>query len=229
MTGRPLGCLILRRGKWILEGGPMRARIAVLTLCFLLVCGLAGADFRVGDTVDVVYLVDGTKIEGTVIAVGIKAVVVVVKGEKEGEAKEVVIPKTKVERIERGDAAKDTASFKTDTIEGTKRVTGQGFREEQNEPLAPEAKEEPESNQPAKPTGPANRNLRKLIEDAMGSNPTVKTLVKQAGGVDQAVQVLQGNPQLMNRFEGYLNQGAQSAPPQRRERPDRRRPGGGRR
>ena len=94
---------------------------------FLLFGGAAHADFRVAETQDVIYLVDGTKVEGTIIASGLKAVVIVVKTkpEKEGEeevTKEVVVPKSKIERIQRGKPAQDVSSFQTDPVEGVKTL-----------------------------------------------------------------------------------------------------------
>jgi len=183
----------------------MRPRLIVVALCILVAAVQARADFRVGDTVDQVFLVDGTKLEGTVIAAGIKAVVMVVKGEKEGEAKEVVIPNEKVERIVRGEPAKDTTSFKTDVVDGTKKVTGQGFREEETEPRAPA--EEPKQGEKPKPAKLGDRNIERQLEKAMGSNPLVKRLVKQAGGVKQAAEMLKNNPQLMSRVGDYLESG----------------------
>jgi len=201
----------------------MRPKLAFAGLCILLTWAGARADFRVGDTIDEVYLVDGTKIEGTVIAVGIKAVVLVVKGEEEGEAKEIVIAKEKVERIVRGEPARDTASFKTDVVDGTKKVTGQGFRDEDAEPLAPAAKPEP-----GKPAGARDRNLEKKLEGAMGSNAMVKRLVTQAGGVEQAAQLLKSNPQLRSRLDDYIRQGGGAPNVQRSPRgPGGARGGGG--
>jgi len=183
----------------------MRPRLIVVALCILVAAVQARADFRVGDTVDQVFLVDGTKLEGTVIAAGIKAVVMVVKGEKEGEAKEVVIPNEKVERIVRGEPAKDTTSFKTDVVDGTKKVTGQGFREEEAEPRAPA--EKPNQGEKPKAANLGDRNIEKQLEKAMGSNPLVKRLVKQAGGVKQAAEMLKNNPQLISRVGDYLESG----------------------
>ena len=186
-------------------------RLQTVLACAVLAAAAstAVADFKVADTTDTVFLVDGTKIEGTVIAVGMRSVIIVVKGEKEGEAKEVVISKANVERIERGGGAKETASYTTDPVDGAKVVTGQGFRDSGSSEPAAGPRPQGQTPAPAAPAGPASvdQNIRKMLESAMGTNPLVKRLVDNAGGLDQAAALIQKNPDLLSRLKTYIDTG----------------------
>ncbi len=207
-------------------------RIAMaIVFALLLAAGDASADFKLAASQDVIILVDGTKITGTIIARGLKAVVIVVKGENDGEAKELVIPKTKVDRIEKGDSDQEISSFTTDGVDGIKVVTGEGFRDSEDaEPAAPAA--EGDSGKPA--AGGKKGDLRKRIETAMKSNPVVRQMVRNSGGMDNVMTRLETDEKLRRQVEGYLRlrpsgQGGRAVGTNMGGRGDRRAPGAGRR
>ena len=180
----------------------MKRIVMAAAFVFVATAGDVAADFKLAASDDVVILVDGTKIRGTVIAKGLKAVVVVVKGEKDGEAREIVIPKTKVERIEKGESDREISSFTTDGVDGIKVVTGEGFRDtESEEPPAPAA--DPGSNE-NKASGGKKGELRKRLEKAMGSNPVVRQMIVRGGGLDNVMQRLETDDGLRRQVEGYL-------------------------
>ena len=108
--------MILRSGRYVLCG-------AFVLGLFLVAGGRASGDIKVIPSADKVHLVDGTVVEGTVIARGTKAVVVIV-GDKETR-----VPAEKVQRIEYGAQAAAVSGYMTDPVDGVKCVTGEGFRD----------------------------------------------------------------------------------------------------
>ena len=68
----------------------------------VLVAATAEGQVKVMDSDDVVGLVSGEEVRGKIIGAGLKAVVIVVRGEEEGLV-EQTIPREQVKSIRRGD------------------------------------------------------------------------------------------------------------------------------
>jgi hypothetical protein len=150
----------------------------------LVLAAAAYADFKVVPSVDVVTLDDGTTLTGTVIAEGARGVVLV------KDAKEVVIPKDKVVKVEKGVPTAETKGYTTDPVEGQKIVTGEGFRDSgssedkqakdsEGKPATPQAN----AGKPGKVTADMVKNMTK-------QKPQLDAWVKVVGGPDKAAEIL---------------------------------------
>ena len=161
-------------------------RLLVLAAAVVLT-PVGAADFKVLRTDDVVKLVDGTEVRGTVIAVGMKAVIVAV------EDREVVVPRAKVETIVRGPSRAETLKFMTDPVDGLKVITGTGFRdgEAAGEVQAEEGPAEEKKPEPA-PKHERKPSVKDLDADAirrlMKRNKRLERLVKTLGGPEKAAE-----------------------------------------
>ncbi len=163
----------------------MRRLAALAVVLSLSRAGVA--DFKVLRTDDTVKLVDGTQVRGTVIAVGMKAVIVAV------EDREVVIPRSKVESIVRGPARAETLRFTTDPVDGVKVITGKGFRDKATE--GEEGEQTPEEKVEGKRPAPEPTRMKpkKAIDaDAirrfMKQDKRVEGWVKMMGGPEKAAE-----------------------------------------
>ncbi len=166
----------------------MRRLVALVMIVVL--CPLGAADFKVARTDDVVKLIDGTEVRGTVIAVGIKAVIVAV------EDREVVIPRAKVESIVRGAARAETLKFMTDPVDGVKVITGKGFRDEGPGAEEGELEQPPERKEGEKPArpgrdrkGPKRRIDAGAIRRHMKRDKRFELMVKNLGGPDKVAEM----------------------------------------
>ncbi|HHN46259.1 MAG TPA: hypothetical protein ENN09_02355 [Planctomycetes bacterium] len=149
----------------------------------------AFADFKVADTIDVVTLDDGSTVKGTIIAEGSRGVIVV------GKTGEVVVPKQKVVKIERGKPESETKGYTTDPVEGVKVVTGEGFRDGQKSGgQSPQPQSGPaQASGHQKPGGQAGGGARvtpEMVKQAMQKNPQAAAWVNMVGGPDKAAALL---------------------------------------
>jgi len=175
----------------------------------LLAALAARADLKVVDAEDVVHLVGGGEVRGTVLAVGLKAVVLLV------EEKEKIIPREQVLRIERGEPRQSVKLYATGAVEGVKVVTG---------PAAPTAAgaaagEDKASGGAGKGPGQGKegpRLTKEFIEDLVRKNPELARIVKSIGGTDKALEWLEKNksrPEVNKAIEELLKTGKLPALP----------------
>jgi hypothetical protein len=179
----------------------------------LVLSGLAFADLKVMDTEDVVHLVSGEEVRGTVLAVGIKAVIVVV------ENKERVIPRREVASIERGELRPTIKGYQTDVVEGIKLVTGEGFRDSDAEGGEQAVAEGPAAARSRKAAGRGKGARRgkggePLISeekaDELMDDPEARKLVEKLGGREKAMEMArkyQDDPQYGPLIRQFLKSG----------------------
>jgi hypothetical protein len=179
-------------------------RSVVILLALASAVGTARADLRVLETADVVHLHDGTEVRGTVIAVGIKAVVVII------DDKEVVIPRERVMKIVRGEVGTNVKGYATEVVEGLMRVTGPGEAGGAAVAAGPQA--------PATGPGPAAAQgatiTKERLLQLMQSNPMLALIVKKQGGPDKALEWLEknrSNPDVQRKLEAFLKAGQMPA------------------
>lgn len=174
----------------------MKMRRFLALAAALSLCPLGAADFKVLRTDDVVKLVDGTEVRGTVIAVGMKAVIVAV------EDREVVVPRSKVESIVRGATRAETLKFTTDPVDGLKVITGRGFRdekapaEEEGEVGEAPAEKKEEKRGPARKPGrkpgrkPSGKGLdADALRRLMKRDKRLERMIKMVGGPEKAAEL----------------------------------------
>lgn len=161
-------------------------------------CSAVLADFKVGESEDVIVLKDDTELRGVVIASGLKAVVIVIQGENGPE--ERIIVKEDIKDMALGKPSGRTKACTTDPQDGLKVVTGEGFRETKPAPKkqsggkpaaqakAPQAKQKPAPKQAAKPAqGKVTPDMIKVL---MQQNPQLKTFVNRVGGPEKAAALI---------------------------------------
>ena len=159
-------------------------RIATVLAAVLVIASAVYADFKVVPSVDVVTLDDGTTVSGVVIAEGARGVILV------KDAKEIVIPKEKVVKIEKGVPTAETKGYTTDPVEGQKVVTGEGFRDSSS-PAQPQDKTT--DAKPPAPKGNANvpnKVTADVVREMMKQNPQLDAWVRIVGGPDKAANIL---------------------------------------
>ncbi len=180
----------------------------------VLAATTARAEIKVMDTEDVLRLVSGEEIRGTVLAVGLRAVIVVV------DDKERAVPREQVESIRRGEVSPAAKYYATEMVEGLSVVTGPGTGESEGE----EGSEEE-----AKLAGPQGRKTPKTakrapgrrrpplpnvsdgeIEKLMQGNPGLRDIVKSVGGSGKAREWLMKNksrPEIAKLIQQFLKSG----------------------
>ena len=163
----------------------------LLVPAVILTLGAVGrADFKVLAAEDVVTLIDGSEIRGTVIAVGMKAVIIA------AEDTEIVIPRSQVESIVRGPTRAETLKFMTDPVDGLKVITGKGFREEEvaaeGELEAASEEKKGEKARPKRKRGP-KATKRAITPDA------IRQLMKRDKRLEQWVKII-GGPEKAAEF-----------------------------
>lgn len=226
---------------------PMRktsARLACAGLTAALLTGFslpewtsARADLQVNTRKDVVELVDGTKIECTVLMEGPRGVLIAVKDPKDEkkEARQELIPLSKVKRIVRGKDEGAIEGFQTSEELARKVIQGSGFREKKEKPTEPMLPTGPlnpaqplvhNPQAPASPTLQPTPNKKLTAKDVTEAYLTRFPALKDAaelflGGGANAQAILQkaqeGDPVLgeqVRTFLGLFLQGATAAPPQ---------------
>ncbi|MBN1808682.1 MAG: hypothetical protein JW909_06405 [Planctomycetes bacterium] len=174
----------------------MRLPAGVIVTVFAALC--AQADFKVVETVDVVTLVDGTEIAGTIIVEGSRGVILV------KDAEEVIIPRKDILKIKKGEPTPNTKGYTTDPVEGQKVVTGEGFRDGGAASAGPASGGNTAGGGTAaagNPAGPARggkggkpaaggKITPDMVKDMMAKDKRVEAWVKIAGGPDKAAQML---------------------------------------
>lgn len=180
----------------------MRAIVTGLAAAVLSISALA--DLKVMRTEDVVRLVNGEEIRGTVIAVGIKAVIMIV------DDAEQVVPRREVASIKRGEVRPGIKGYQTEAVDGIKVIVGEGFRESEGEGEEEAAAAKPEKSKgrkkAAKKRGRGGKQAISQGEiDQLMKNPKIRDLVKKAGGREKALEMArkyQNDP----RFKGLMQQ-----------------------
>jgi hypothetical protein len=183
------------------------AAVSVMTAA-LLFAGAALADLKVMDTEDVVRLVTGEEIQCTVLAVGMKAVVVIVT--VEDEDKEMLIPRRQVASITRGEVRPTIKGYQTEAIDGVKVVVGEGFRE--TEPAGGE-----EALAAGRPKGKKGRKrasekaaIPRAKADELMKDPQVSEIVEKLGGRKKAMELLRqhrDDPRVKRYMDDFLKSG----------------------
>ncbi len=161
-------------------------------------------------------LVSGEEIRGKVLGAGLKAVVIVVKGEEDALI-EKTIPREQVQSVTRGDFSPTMKLYATEIVQGLVVVTGESKGDEDEGSPAEEAKRKaPPSRKKDRGKGPkgggrATPNVSKQqIENLMKTNPGIERMVKAAGGADKARALLKqhgGNPQMAKLLQQFLKSG----------------------
>ncbi len=195
----------------------MRRWLAASSAVLLAVA--ARGQVKVMDSEDVVKLVSGEEIRGKVLGSGLKAVVIVVKGEEDALV-ERTIPREQVATISRGDFSPTMKSYATETVEGISVVTGESEDDEgegEGEPagdaVAPSPK--PKGKRTGRDArgggGKATPQINKpQLEKLMETNPAIRRMVTAAGGLDKAMSLMQqqgGNPQMAKLIQQFLKSG----------------------
>jgi len=157
--------------------------IAVL-VSVLVLATAAYADFKVVPSVDVVTLDDGTTVTGVVIAEGARGVILI------KDAKEVVIPKEKVVKVERGVPTAETKGYTTDPVEGQKVVTGEGFRDGTAGGSSGPADAGNKAPKAQGSVPDSEKITPDMVRQMMKNNPQLDAWVKMVGGPDKAVVIL---------------------------------------
>ena len=176
-------------------------RMALALTVAALAAASASADLRVLESTDVVHLYDGTEIRGTVIAVGIKAIVIIV------DEKERTIPREQVVKIVRGEVKPAVKGYMTEVVLGLKRITGPGESGDGGAGPATPAVAGPAAGPPG-PGGP-KLNKQQLLA-LMKSNPVLARIVKAQGGPDKALEWLEknrSNPEVKKYLDAFLKTG----------------------
>ncbi|MHC5056192.1 MAG: hypothetical protein ACYTKD_15950 [Planctomycetota bacterium] len=186
----------------------------------VLLAAAARGQIKVMDSEDVVKLVSGEEIKGKVLGSGLKAVVIVVKGEEDALV-EKTIPREQVESVTRGGASPTMTTYATETIEGVRVVTGesQGGEGEVEDGGEPAGGPKPKAGakgakgggkRPARGGRATPKISKQQLEKLMQTNPGIERMVKAAGGPDKAMSLLQqqgGNPQMAKFLQQFLKSG----------------------
>ncbi len=186
-----------------------------------LLATAARGQIKVADSEDVVTLASGEEIRGTVVAVGLKAVVMIV------DDKERTFPREQVERIARGEVSPNMKAYATERVEGIVTVTGPDTGAEEGEGTeaggeALAGKDRPAPVGAAKGKGGKGKGKAKgegggapdiskdRIQEAMKNNPELRNIVKGIGGPDKAREWIRnnrGNPQIARILEQLMKSG----------------------
>ena len=176
----------------------------------------------VRDAQDVVRLVGGAEVTGTVVASGMKAVVVLVRVERaDGEAgepaeateaeapvREVVIPRERVERIVRGAESPDPAGYSVAVVDGVKRVTGVVAAPAVAAGAASKPPAAAASTPPAAKTPAGQPTADELIATAR-QDPRLKQIVDSVGEdrLRNVIEQNRSNKQATQLIEQFLKTG----------------------
>ncbi len=183
---------------------------AVVVLSASALCPPAFGDLKVMDTEDVVRLVSGEEVRGTVIAVGVKAVIMIV-GDTERS-----IPRREVASIERGEVRPTIKGYQTEAVNGVKLIVAEGFRESDAEgeeeafDAEPGTARRPKAGKRAKRAKRGKSPIPEEKVDELMKNPEVRKLVEKMGGRDKAMEMArkyQGDPRFKSLIEQLLKTG----------------------
>jgi hypothetical protein len=212
-----------------------RIAAVVASLAMILVSATAARSAEgallVREAQDVVKLVDGTEVAGTLLAVGMKAVVIIVKadakenadaaaGKAEQKVEEITIPRERVERIVRGTESPDPTGYTVAVVAGVKRVTGKAQATAAAEggngskPPAAAASRPPAASTPAAPSAPASKTTAGQpttdgLIAAARQDARLKQLIDSMGEdrVRQLIEQNRGNKQASQLIEQFLRGG----------------------
>ena len=196
----------------------------LLAVSALVLATSARGQLKVTDSEDVVTLTSGEKVRGTVIAAGLKAIVMIVDDE------ERILPREQVESMTRGEASPGVKAYATEIVEGVKVVsgvdTGEGESEGEGEgadgeaPPAAAAKRrgKGEKGKGGKGKGGQGKGggrpggapdiSKERMEQLMKGNPGLRDIVKDRfGNADKAREWLKQNrtnPEIQKYLEQFL-------------------------
>jgi hypothetical protein len=182
-------------------------RVLSAAVAVLVLSGLAFADLKVMDTEDVVHLVSGEEVRGTVLAVGIKAVIVIV------ENTERVIPRRDVASIERGELRPTIKGYQTEAVDGIKLVTGEGFRDSDSEGGEEAVAAKPGAAGTPEAAGRGSDNKPLISEemaDKLMEDPENRKRIERLGGREKAMEMArkyQDDPQYGPLIRQFLKNG----------------------
>ena len=194
----------------------------LLAVSALVLATSARGQIKVTDSEDVLTLTSGEEVRGTVVAAGLKAVVIIVDDE------ERVFPREQVESMTRGEASPGLKAYATEIVEGVKVVSGvdtgegEGEGEGESEGAAGEA---PPAEKPAAAKGGGKGGKGKggkgkgqpggapdiskdRMEQLMKGNPGLRDIVKDRfGNADKAREWLKQNrtnPEIQKYLQQFL-------------------------
>lgn len=181
----------------------MRALAAFIAAAVLSAPALA--DLKVMDTEDVVRLVSGEEVRGTVIAVGIRAVIVIVE---EGER---AIPRREVASIKRGEIRPTVKGYRTEAVDGIKVIVGEGFRDSELTGGEEEVAAGPEKPEAGRKRGGGRRpRISRDKVDELMKDPKVRDMVDKLGGREKTMEMLEknrNNPMVKRFMDEFLKSG----------------------
>ncbi len=185
----------------------MRTLAAIIAAAVLSAPALA--DLKVMDTEDVVRLVSGEEVRGTVIAVGIRAVIVIV------EERERAIPRREVASIKRGEVRPTVKGYRTEAVDGIKVIVGEGFRDSEltggEEEVAAGSEKPKAGRKRGKKRGKGGRSgIPQEKVDELMKDPKVRDMVNKLGGREKTMEMLEknrNNPMVKRFMEQFLKSG----------------------
>jgi hypothetical protein len=202
-------------------GGAMRGLI--LAAVALTHGSATRAELRVMNTQDVVHFASGEELRGTVLAAGLKAVVLVV--ETDTGVAERIIPREQVRSITRGGISPTVTIYTAEPVEGVSVVTGIGTAWPSEEGAEGEggagagrkapggagegsggAREDGRRGGGARGTGVTEQQLRELMK----KNPGLRRIIDSLGGPDKARRWLEQNrsrPEIRKYIEQFTKGG----------------------
>lgn len=204
----------------------------LLAVSALVLATSARGQLKVTDSEDVVTLASGEEVRGTVIAVGLKAVVMIVDDE------ERILPREQVKSIARGEASPGVKAYATKIVEGVKVVSGVDTGEGEGEEAAGEAppaagpaaaakgRGKGEKGKGGKGKGKAGKGRgqpggvpdisKDRMEQLMKNNPGLRDIVRDRfGNADKAREWLKQNrtnPEIQKYLEQFLKARKRAGP-----------------
>ncbi len=199
----------------------------LLAVSALVLATSARGQLKVTDSEDVVTLTSGEKVHGTVIAAGLKAIVMIV------DDKERILPREQVESMKRGEASLGVKTYATEIVEGVKVVSGVDTGEGEGEGADGEAAPAREPAASAKGRGKGEKGKggkgkggkgkggkgggrpggvpdisKQRMEELMKGNPGLRDIVRDRfGNADKAREWLKQNrtnPEIQKYLEQFL-------------------------
>lgn len=196
----------------------------LLAVSALVLATSARGQLKVTDSEDVVILASGEEVRGTVIAAGLKAIVMIVDDE------ERILPREQVESMTRGEASLSVKAYATEIVEGVKVVSGVDTGEGEGEEADGEAPlaEDPAAAAKGRGKGKGGKGKggkgkdgkgggqrggipdisKDRMEQLMKNNPGLRDIVRDRfGNADKAREWLKQNrtnPEIQKYLEQFL-------------------------
>ncbi|MHC4504566.1 MAG: hypothetical protein ACYTFI_14770 [Planctomycetota bacterium] len=200
----------------------------LLTVSVLVLATSARGQVKVTDSEDALTLTSGEKLRGTVVAAGLKAIVIIVDDE------ERVIPREQVKSMTRGEASPGVKAYATEIVEGVKVVSGVDTGEGEGEgegadgeappaekPAAAKGRGKGEKGKGGKGKGGKGQGgkgggrpggapdiSKERMEELMEGNPGLRDIVRDRfGNADKAREWLKQNrtnPEIQKYLEQFL-------------------------